>query len=272
MAAPFITLTTDFGLRDGYVASMKGVILSIAPDTRIVDITHEIEPQDVKQAGIVLATAAGYFPSGTVHVVVVDPGVGTDRALLAVEAGTQIFLAPDNGLLGVIFEKYPLPKVHQITNKKLFMPRVSRTFHGRDILSPVAAYLTKGLPIKEVGPIITKYDRGDFLHPVTRVNSVRGMIVYRDHFGNLMTNISDADLQSWDPANLEIRAGYTKIVGLSGSYSDVEKGELLCCVGSAGYLEIALREGSASDKLRFPLGTEVEVTGTPARAPQAKST
>jgi S-adenosyl-L-methionine hydrolase (adenosine-forming) len=265
MAAPFITLTTDFGLVDGYVASVKGVIISIAPDTRIIDVTHEIEPQNISQASIVIATAAGYFPSGTVHVVVVDPGVGTNRALLAVEAGKQIFLAPDNGVLGVIYEKCPSPQVYKIENRALFSERISRTFHGRDILAPVAAYLSRGIKLSEVGPRTTDYNRGEFAYTKAQKNSIRGAIVYRDHFGNLMTNISEAELQAWDPATLEIRAGYTKIIGLSGSYSDVERGELLCVIGSNGYLEIALREGSASDKLRFPLGTEVEVTGCSAK-------
>ena len=263
MASRIITLTTDFGLADGYVASMKGVILSIVPDGRIVDITHDIDPQSVQQAAIVLATAAGFFPGGTIHVAVVDPGVGTERALLAVKAGGQIFLAPDNGLLGVVFERYPMPEVRRISNQSLFMPRVSRTFHGRDILAPVAAHLARGVPFEEVGPKMKDYDRGNFPHATVRVNQVEGQIVYRDRFGNLMTNISESDLQTFDPATLQVRAGYTGIRGLSGAYSDVEKGELLCLIGSAGYLEIALREGSAADKLRFPLGTEVVVSGQP---------
>lgn len=265
MAPKIITLTTDFGLSDGYLAAMKGVILSISPSCQIVDITHDIEPQDIRQAAIVLATATGYFPGGTIHVAVVDPGVGTDRALLAVEAGGHIYLAPDNGLLSAIFEKYPMPNVFKIENKALFLPRVSRTFHGRDILAPVAAHLTKGVPLKEVGPRIDDFDRGEFPHPVAKVDALEGQIVYRDRFGNLMTNISHTDIEGFDPVTLEVRAGYTQITGLSGAYSDVEKGELLCMIGSAGYLEIALREGSAAEKLRFPLGTEVEVKGKPIR-------
>jgi S-adenosylmethionine hydrolase len=261
MAAKIITLTTDFGLTDGYLAAMKGVILSVAHTCQIVDLTHDIEPQDIRQAAIVMATAAGYFPSGTIHVAVVDPGVGTDRALLAVEAGGHIYLAPDNGLLTAIFEKYPVPNVYRIENKSLFMPRVSRTFHGRDILAPVAAHLANGLALSKVGPKTGDFDRGEFPHPIAKVDSLEGQIVYRDRFGNLMTNISQTDLEGYDPAGLEVEAGYTQIKGLSGAYSDAEKGELLCLIGSAGYLEIALREGSASDKLRFPIGTAVVVKG-----------
>ena len=261
MALKLITLTTDFGLADGYVASMKGVILSISPSSRIVDISHDIEPQNIQQGAIVLGTAVDYFPPGTIHVAVVDPGVGTDRALLAVEAGGHIFITPDNGLLGIIFEKYPLPEVYKIANKDYFLPRVSRTFHGRDILAPVAAHIAEGISLKKIGPQIDEYDRGGFPHPVAKVDSLSGQIVYRDRFGNLMTNISETDLQAFAPESLEIRAGYTTINKLSSAYSDVEKGELLCLIGSAGYLEIALREGSAADKLRFPLGTDVEVIG-----------
>ncbi|HDH57123.1 MAG TPA: hypothetical protein ENF16_00765 [Bacteroidetes bacterium] len=261
METKCITLTTDFGLSDGYVASMKGVILSISPSTRIVDISHDVNPQQVLQAAIVLATAAGYFPRGTIHVGVVDPGVGTDRALLAVRTGGQLFLAPDNGLLGFIFEKYPRPEVRRIENKSLFLPRVSHTFHGRDILSPVAAHLAEGVPFEEVGPKTKHFGREIFPHPVIKVDSIIGQIVYRDRFGNLMTNISETDLQAFDPAEIEVSAGYTQIKGLSYAYSDVEKGELLCLIGSTGYLEIAMREGSAMDKLRFPLGTKVEVAG-----------
>ncbi|TKJ40854.1 hypothetical protein CEE37_07790 [candidate division LCP-89 bacterium B3_LCP] len=260
MASRLITLTTDFGLVDSYVAAMKGVILSISPGCQIIDISHDIEPQNIQQAGFVLASVVGYYPEGTIHVAVVDPGVGTARALLAVEMDGHIYLAPDNGLLGVLYEKRSISKICKIENKSLYMPDVSRTFHGRDILAPVAGHLANGLPLDEVGSEVTKYNKGDFVHPIISPDAIRGSIVYRDHFGNLMTNISKNDLESFDPVLVEVQTGYTKIKGLCQSYSDVEKGELLCLIGSAGYLEIAQREGSASDKLRFPIGTEVEVT------------
>lgn len=256
-----ITLTTDFGTLDGYVASMKGVILSIAADCQIADITHDVEPQNIRQAAILLSIAAPYFPPGTIHVAVVDPGVGTDRAILAMQAGGQIYIAPDNGLLSVIFERTADSVVHKIQNRSLFLPQVSRTFHGRDIMAPVAAHLAQGIALKEVGPRSDDYQRGLFPHSIVTGGAIKGQIIYRDHFGNLFTNISRDDLQHLDFASLQVRAGYTKIERLSQSYSDVEKGELLCLIGSGGYLEIALREGSASEKLRFPLGTEVEITG-----------
>jgi hypothetical protein len=154
--------------------------------------------------------------------------------------------------------------VHKIENRALFLPQVSRTFHGRDIMAPVAAHLARGVALEELGPRFADYQRGLFPHPLIDGNSIRGQIIYRDRFGNLFTNISLDDLQQFDVASLHVRAGYTKIERLSQSYSDVEKGELLCLIGSGGYLEIALREGSAAEKLRFPLGTEVEITGTMA--------
>jgi S-adenosylmethionine hydrolase len=260
MNTKLITLTTDFGTKDGYVASMKGVILSISPESTIIDITHEIEPQQVLPAAIVLMTSVDYFPSGTVHIAVVDPGVGTDRQLLAVRANEQIFLAPDNGLLGFVIEKYRDHEIRRIENKSLFLPKVSHTFHGRDILSPVGAHLAAGIPFEEVGSITKEFQRSLFPHPVVESDEVRGQIIHRDSFGNLMTNIARDDLKSFRGSEILVRTGYTEIKGLSNAYSDVAKGELLCLFGSADFLEVALREGSAADKLRFPLGTEVVVT------------
>ncbi len=259
--AQIITLTTDFGTTDGYLASMKGVILSIAPTCNLVDITHNIEPQNIRQAAIVLAMAAPYFPPGTIHAAVVDPGVGTSRALLAVAAENQIFLSPDNGLLSLIFARFPEHKAYQIENSSLFLPKISRTFQGRDILAPVAAHLALGMAIEEVGPAAQAFDLGAFPMPDISQGTIRGQIIYRDHFGNLLTNISEDLIARFEPTTLKMRAGYTRIEKLSQAYSDVEKGELLCLIGSGGYLEIALREGSAAEKLRFPLGTQVEITG-----------
>lgn len=261
MPTKIITLTTDFGLTDGYVAAMKGVILSISPGSCITDITHAIEPQNINQAAIVLETATVYFPKGTIHVIVVDPGVGTARALLAVKANNQIFLAPDNGVLGLVLKRYAGFEARRIENKSLFLDQVSRTFHGRDILAPVAAHLAEGISFQKVGSVVTDIYAGDYPAALVQGNVIRGQITNRDHFGNLMTNISQRDLEKFDPASLEVRASYTRVTGLSGSYSDVEKGELVCLIGSGGYLEIALREGSAADKLRFSLGTEVEIVG-----------
>jgi S-adenosylmethionine hydrolase len=256
-----ITLTTDFGTTDGYAASLKGVIATICHEAHVLDITHEIEPQNIRQAAIVLAISAPYFPAETIHVAVVDPGVGTARQILAVNGGGQIFIAPDNGILGVIFERFPDHTAYSVQNKALFLERVSRTFHGRDIMAPVAAHLASGVPIEEVGPVTDQYVRGIFPHAKITENSLIGQIIYRDRFGNLFTNISYEELLKLGCKEYRIRAGYTRIDKLSQSYSDVQKGELLCLIGSGGYLEIALREGSAADKLRFPLGTEVEVTG-----------
>ncbi|MFH1734670.1 MAG: SAM-dependent chlorinase/fluorinase, partial [bacterium] len=242
MSNKIITLTTDFGNLDSYVASMKGVILSISPLARIIDITHEIEPQRIVQASIVMSTCTPYFPEGSIHMAVVDPGVGTDRALLAVRCKTQVYLAPDNGLLGFILEKGCGSEVRKIENRDLFLPQVSRTFHGRDILAPVAAHLAEGVTFEELGPEFTEFHPNIFPYPQRDDDTLRGEIIYRDHFGNLMTNINREDMKDLDVDKLELECGYTKISGLSQSYCDVEKGELLFLFGSAGYLEIALRE------------------------------
>ncbi len=260
MSDKLITLTTDFGTADGYVASMKGVILSISPHCKIVDITHDIEPQQVLPAAIVLITSIDYFPPGTIHIAVIDPGVGSDRQLLAVRANQQIFLAPDNGLLGFVIEKYQAQEIRSIENKSLFLPVVSDTFHGRDILSPVGAHLAEGVPFEDVGPVVEEFQSSLFPRPVVESGAVRGQIIYRDRFGNLMTNISKSDLLHLESSSILVRTGYTEVKGLSKAYSDVAKGELLCLFGSADFLEVALREGSAADKLRFPLGTEVVVS------------
>lgn len=259
MSGKIITLITDFGYLDSYVASMKGVILSISPDATIVDITHDIEPQRIIQASIVLAACTNYFPDGTIHVGVVDPGVGTDRALLAVRAEQQYFLAPDNGLLGFLLDNCSDCEIRKIENPELFLPQISHTFHGRDILAPVAAHLATGVPLEKVGPVISAYHHNIIPYSSFKKGILSGEIIYRDRFGNLMTNITRDDIKSFDPHKIEVRTGYTRIRGLSASYSDVERGELLCLFGSSGYLEIAQREGSAADKLRFPLGTLVEV-------------
>ena len=254
-----ITLTTDFGTTDGYAAAMKGVILSMAPFVTLVDATHDIQPQNVRQAAIVIAAFAPYYPAGTIHVAVVDPGVGTQRALLAVEAIGQIFLAPDNGLLSLIFDRDPNHKVRRIENRALFRPEVSHTFHGRDILAPVAAHLASGVPVQDVGPAITDYQRGLIPPPEISGGVIKGQIIYRDRFGNLMTNISREHLTGLDCAAVKVSVGRVELTGIKGTYGDVEKGQALCLIGSSGYLEVAIREGDALDILGIDVGTGVNV-------------
>jgi S-adenosylmethionine hydrolase len=261
MSSKIITLTTDFGTSDGYVASMKGVILSISPSCTIVDITHEIEPQQIIPASIVLHTSAKYFPHGTVHIAVVDPGVGTERAALAVKANDQYYLAPDNGLLGLIFEEHPNAEVRKIENASLYLSQVSPTFHGRDIFSPVGAHLVEGTAFEGIGSACNDCQESSFAKPLVSGNSIHGEIIYRDRFGNLITNIKQSDLCQFDPQTLSIQVGHIELQGVFNTYGDVKRGELLCLIGSSDFLEIALREGSAAGYLRYSLGTEIKIIG-----------
>jgi S-adenosylmethionine hydrolase len=261
MSGKIITLLTDFGTADGYVAAMKGVILSISPSCTIVDVTHDIEPQQIIPAAIVLNTAAKYFPPDTVHIAVVDPGVGTDRAALAVKADNQFFLAPDNGLLGLILEEYANSEVRKIDNQSLCLPGVSYTFHGRDVFSPVGAHLLEGVAFEEVGPVCGDYRKSIISKPTVEDNAIHGEIIYCDRFGNLMTNIKRDLLCPFDPHSLKISVGHTDLQGLLTTYGDVQPGELLCLIGSSGFLELALRDGSAADRLGYPPGTKVDVIG-----------
>ncbi len=257
-----ITLTTDFGVSDGYVGTMKGVILGIVPNATIVDITHEIQPHAISQAAFVIAAAAPYFPANTVHLVVVDPGVGSQRRAIAVRTGQATFVAPDNGVLTFILhpltsDQCPSQIVH-LTRRQYWLPQVSNTFHGRDIFAPVAAYLAKGVPLFELGELIN--DPVLLEHPRPRQmtdGSLRGHVVYVDRFGNLVTDIPAAWLGK--TAQWHIETSDHIIEGLSSAYADVPRGQLLALIGSAGTLELAVREGSAASMLKAGEGSPVTV-------------
>src|SRR5262245_23537353 len=247
----FITLTTDFGAGDSYVAQMKGVILAINPQAQIVDATHAIGPQDVAQAAAIVEEIATVFPAGTIHVAVVDPGVGSDRALLAAEAASQRFLAPDNGLLAPLLDRFAPVRVHQLANDRYWRKPVSATFHGRDVIAPVAAHWSLGVDVAEFGPAV------DFAALVTLpANNVRrvdaalfGRVERIDAFGNLITNVRDADLPVENRATFKILVGKQQIIGMSRCYSDRPLGTLLVLMGSSGRLEIAVNGGNAARHL-----------------------
>jgi S-adenosylmethionine hydrolase len=247
-----ITLTTDFGLKDPFVGAMKGVILGLAPDVQIVDITHDIPSYDVVEASFVLYEACRYFPSGTIHVIVVDPGVGSARRPIALagkgkEAG-QIFIAPDNGVLSLVSDS---ATARHITNDSLFRKPVSLTFHGRDIFAPVAARLAAGIPVETVGPTVT-----DLL----TFSSSRNPTVLRiDKFGNLQTNLRRNQLG----IGFSIRAGDIEVRRILSSYSEARPGEVFAIEGSAGLIELCLNRESAANRLNLQRGAEFEVeTGT----------
>jgi len=262
-----VTLLTDFGTRDEYVGAMKGVILSINPSATIVDITHHLDPQDITGAAYLVQSCYRYFPPGAIHLAVVDPGVGSDRKMLALASGGHVFLAPDNGLLSLVLKKGPVDALRYIDDARLFLPSVSRTFHGRDIFAPVAAHLSLGLGIEETGkpahlsslvlldlPVPRKSDKGELVCEIVTV----------DRFGNLVTNLDEETLQRFrgdrEAGKIQVRISHRTITGLADTYSAVRGGDPLATIGSRGYLEIAVSAGDARDFFMADRGDRVYVT------------
>ncbi len=263
MAAPqprIITLTTDFGLTDHYVGTMKGVILSIAPVATLVDISHEIAPFEILEAGFTIAQAYLYFPKRTVHVVVVDPGVGTARRPILVEAAGQYFIGPDNGVFSMIYAQES-HRVRAITNAKLFLPRVSTTFHGRDVFAPAAAHLVSGTKPAAYGKLITDHIHSALMKPQQTSRRVwSGTILKTDRFGNLITNLREADFPDVRTKDFELSVGLRRIYGLSKTFGDCPEGEPSVIAGSSGYLEVVVKQASAASILGCGTGAPVELT------------
>jgi len=262
-----ITLLTDFGSQDEYVGLMKGVILTINPRVTIVDITHRIGSQDVEQAAFTIQSAYRYFPERSVHLVVVDPGVGTGRALLALELRKHFFIAPDNGTLTLLLDDAAVTSLIRLTNSDFFLNPVSRTFHGRDIIAPVGAHLTKGVELSRLGPKMDPREavRLDNLKArVLKNGEIIGRIIAIDHFGNLISNVDRRQLARYDQAGLstklKIMIGSHVIGGLSETYGDVRPNTPLAIIGSRGYLEIAVNSGNAALILNARLGDAVRVS------------
>ena len=256
----FITLTTDFGTGSPYVAAMKGVILGMNPAARVIDISHEIPPQDVRHAAVVLAESTSWFPGGTIHVAVVDPGVGTERRLIYAHLADQHYLAPDNGLLSLLAERNRTTRIIELANSEYWLPEVSHTFHGRDILAPVAAQLSLGLEPERLGPTLTQIQTLDWHEPVVAENRIEGAVRWIDRFGNLITNITASMLAPGRAAGgLTIDCAGHEIAGLSDFYGQHSRGTLAALVGSSGYLEIAVAEGNAAQALSVAVGTPVAV-------------
>lgn len=265
-----ITLTTDFGLDDAYVAAMKGVILEINPEATIVDICHSIEPQNIRQGAFVLSTAFCYFPQDTVHLVVVDPGVGGPRRPIILETDSAIFVAPDNGILSYVIQSStgqrvsrrslmklpPELQAFEITNSKYWRHPVSSTFHGRDVFAPVAAHVSRGIPLDELGRFIASVNVFPLPRPQSdAVGNLTGHILHIDRFGNLITDITGGDLPS---GRYSIQVAGHQIDSLSPSY---EQGRgLLALLGSSGHLEIASKGGSAARLLGSKPGDELRIT------------
>ncbi|NOY60626.1 MAG: SAM-dependent chlorinase/fluorinase [Calditrichaeota bacterium] len=257
VTSKIITLLTDFGYRDAFVGTMKGIILRINPWATIVDISHGIDPGDIQAASFVLAQSFSFYPSGTVHVIVVDPGVGTARKAIAVKTEKALFIAPDNGVLGRLYAAQEKCVVREITDSNLFVHPVSRTFHGRDIFAPVAAHLSVGVPFASLGPEIHDYNRGSSKLPRKKAGTIIGEIIYIDRFGNLISNISQADFSGKEIRSIQIKDIH--LDHLSDSYGEKNVGEALAIIGSHGFLEIAVREGNAGVKYGIEIGCEIRV-------------
>lgn len=255
-----IALLTDFGLRDHYVGTMKGVIARICPDAQLVDITHDIDPQDIAGGALALAAAYAYFPAGTVFLCVVDPGVGSSRRAIAVRAGGCTFVAPDNGLVSVAIGEQPA-EIVQLTNPAYALPVVSHTFEGRDRFAPAAAWLATGVDLASCGPRLGQLVRLD-LPPARNVaGAIEGEVVRVDRFGNLVTNIPSGSVAALaGGAGVEVGVAGRTIARLATTYADIAAGELGALVGSTGHLELSVNGGSAAGALGCGRGTAVRVS------------
>ena len=269
---PVITLTTDFGLDDPFVGIMKGVILNIVPDAQIIDITHNIEPQNITQAALILNATYPWFPRKTVHVVVVDPGVGSVlkakgktkktagpiiRRAMVVQSKFQTFIGPDNGVLTLGIQ--PDSRVYEITNKKYFLKNVSNTFHGRDVFAPCAGWIASGIAHAKMGPRVLKPVRLDFPQPLLKETSLHGEIIHIDHFGNLTTNISAELIHETflSSATINVQIGKHRIEGLVTGYYQMKDNQPGAIINSWNQLEIFYREDNARKKLKARVGQSV---------------
>ncbi len=261
MKKPIITLLTDFGTRDHYVAAMKGVILKINPQCRLVDITHQVSPHDSREGAFVLAGAYSYFPEGTIHLAVVDPGVGGARKPLLLVTPKYCFVGPDNGLFAMIARKERLKQIIILDRKKYHLSKVSMTFHGRDIFAPVAAHLSLGVKPAALGHPGDALEGLRMEEPVTRAGGLRGEVFHVDAFGNLVTNIDEEGLLRFTRGRpFVIRAGQKTIRGLKKGYWEGKKGEPIALLGSGGLLEISVREGSAQKILKMKRGDPIIIS------------
>ncbi|MCL4490050.1 MAG: SAM-dependent chlorinase/fluorinase [Chloroflexi bacterium] len=262
-----ITFTTDFGLQDGYVGTMKGVALSINPQAILVDITHAIAPQNIQLGALLFAASFQYFPPDAVHVVVVDPGVGGTRRAIAAQVGETQFVAPDNGVLTLALEQMTAARpdvdtrVVHMNRSEYWLPQVSRTFHGRDIFAPVAAHLSLGVPLDALGDPIDDWVHLALAQPERRPDgTISARVIHIDRFGNVVINLAEVQLRKADWSKLVITIGGETIKGLENSYGDVQTGHLVALIGSAGFLEVALRDGNAAQVLGAQIGQEVLLT------------
>lgn len=254
--SPAITLTTDFGTRDPWVAAMKGVLHSIAPDAPLLDLSHGIAPQNVLEGALFLAASLPYFPAGTVHLVVIDPGVGTARHPIIADCDGQIVICPDNGLLTLLERSHPIARAHTITNPEYLLPEPSNTFHGRDVFAPAAGFAALGKPLKSFGPKLDAIQR--IVVPEATIDAdeqLHGEIIHVDHFGNCITNIRKDMLGEHTDYRVQIAA--QTLSPIHKTYADVPPGTPLALFGSTGHLEIAASMSNAARHLQLRPGAPV---------------
>jgi len=262
MPNPIITLTTDFGLRDPYVAEMKAVILNISPDTSIVDMSHEVEKFNLRMGAYFLASAAHYFPKGTIHVAVVDPGVGTKRKAILIKTRHGCYVGPDNGVMALAAKNQGIEHVYEITNRKLMLSRISGTFHGRDIFAPAAAHLANGTPATEFGAEIREIVTPEFAKVVRRENLLVGEVLHVDGFGNVITNFGEKELELMkigDSINVKLGKVWLKMK-VCRAYAEAKPQEPLAIIGSHNFLEVSITQGNAAKTFKIKSGNKVTLS------------
>ena len=256
-----ITLTSDFGLKDPYVAEMKGAVLTINPKATLVDITHEVEKFNIRMAAFTLASAAPYFPQGTVHLAVVDPEVGTQRRPILIQTKKSFFVGPDNGILILAAQNQCIEHVYQLTNPKFMLPKISNTFHGRDIFAPAAAHLDKGAEPTTFGAEIKDPINPEFTKVRRAKRSLIGEVMHVDGFGNIITNITETEIaqSTAEKVNVDL-PGISLKLTLGKTYAEAKPKEPEALIGSHGFLEIALNQGNAAEKFQVKAGDKIVVT------------
>ena len=258
---PAIAMITDFGLHDPFAGVMKGVIRSIGSKSEIIDVTHGINAGDIKSAAIALSMSFRYYPEGTIFLVVIDPGVGTRRRPIAVTVSGKIIVCPDNGIISFVVSEYPEWSAVHLNRTEFFLPKISSTFHGRDIFAPIAAHLSMGTPVSDLGSGIGDVTTMQIPQAIAGERHIQGEVIYIDGFGNLITNISEAAVAEWahdsKSSNFKIHTGSVEIIGISESFSNVSAGKPLTVFGSFGMLEVAVNGGSAAALAGSSIGAKV---------------
>jgi S-adenosylmethionine hydrolase len=259
MLNPIITLTTDFGLKDPYVAEMKAVIIGINRTATIVDVAHEIEKFNIRMGAYILASASPYFPKGTIHVTVVDPGVGTKKRPILIQTKHYFFIGPDNGVLVLAAENKGIEHIYEISNRKLMLPKISNTFHGRDIFAPAAAHLADGTQPSEFGQEIDDIVTPEFAKIIRRKNMLVGEVLHTDNFGNIITNIGEKELgpiSAKGTVDIKLKNARLKLK-ICKAYAEAKPQEPLAVIGSHNFLEISVNQGNAAQSFKAKIGDRI---------------